>query len=151
MYYPKHGRILFEIHNNRTKKACYKQANISRQLEGDPLNSPWTFNVITYFMKYEKKEPGDQQLVYQTIKQLPTFFIIVLLSFFHCFERGKEGIVLAAAGTPYIFVLERVLTFVLFDIFIAIKIVCTHPMALCVSISRIKGKYFAKCYDKRSF
>ena len=37
------------------------------------------------------------------------------------------------AGTPYIFVLERVLTFVLFDIFIAIKIVCTHPMALCVS------------------
>ena len=46
----------------------------------------------------------------------------------------------------YIFVLERVLTFVLFDIFIAIKIVCTHP--LCVPNIYYQREIFAKCYDK---
>ena len=48
------------------------------------------------------------------------------------------------AGTPYIFVLERVLTFVLFDIFIAIKIVCTHPLALCVSNILNQREIFCK-------
>ena len=47
--------------------------------------------------------------------------------------------------------LRRVLTFVLFDIFIAIKIVCTQPLCVPNIYSKIaiKVKYSAKLREKQ--
>ena len=72
------------INNNRPKTVPYKKTNISRLAEGDLLTSPITVNDIKLCIKnMKKKAPGESNIGYQIIKQLPDNIIEYIANIFN--------------------------------------------------------------------
>ena len=72
------------INNNKLKTSPYQYVKVSRLIENNLLTSPITIEAIKHCIKnMKKKAPGESNIGYQIIKQLPDNIIECMSKIFN--------------------------------------------------------------------